>query len=82
VLARIAWKNHYNGARNPRAQFKKEVSMETITNAPLMAGGPRRLRLLGAWPTARRRRSSCAAEDAHKYTDKADLHQGALARRW
>src|SRR6202140_5930805 len=39
VLARIAWKNHYNGARNPRAQFKKEVSMETICNAPLMAGG-------------------------------------------
>ena len=22
VLARIAWKNHYNGARNPRAQFR------------------------------------------------------------
>ena len=39
VLARIAWKNHYNGARNPRTQFKKEVSMETICNAPLMAGG-------------------------------------------
>ncbi len=39
VLARIAWKNHYNGARNPRAQFRKEVSMETICNAPLMAGG-------------------------------------------
>jgi acetyl-CoA C-acetyltransferase len=30
VLARIAWKNHYNGARNVRAQFRKEVSMETI----------------------------------------------------
>src|SRR5258708_17029483 len=39
VLARIAWKNHYNGARNSRAQFRKEVSMETICNAPLMAGG-------------------------------------------
>ena len=25
VLARIAWKNHYNGARNPRAQFRKEM---------------------------------------------------------
>jgi acetyl-CoA C-acetyltransferase len=23
VLTRIAWKNHYNGARNPRAQFRK-----------------------------------------------------------
>src|SRR6478735_2236638 len=29
VLSRIAWKNHFNGARNPRAQFRKEVSMET-----------------------------------------------------
>src|SRR4029078_13447257 len=25
VLTRIAWKNHYNGARNPRAQFRAEV---------------------------------------------------------
>ena len=30
VLTRIAWKNHFNGARNPRAQFRKEVSKETI----------------------------------------------------
>ena len=38
VLARIAWKNHQNGANNERAQFRKEVTMETISNAPLMAG--------------------------------------------
>src|SRR5260221_6103784 len=38
VMTRIAWKNHYNGARNPRAQFKKEVSKETIKNSPLIAG--------------------------------------------
>ena len=38
VLTRIAWKNHYNGARNERAQFQKEVSKETISNAPLIAG--------------------------------------------
>src|SRR5580704_14140344 len=25
VLTRIAWKNHYNGARNSRAQFRKEA---------------------------------------------------------
>src|SRR5580765_4158280 len=25
VLTRIAWKNHYNGARNPRAQITSEV---------------------------------------------------------
>ncbi len=69
VLARIAWKNHYNGARNPRAQFKKEVSMETICNAPLMAGG------LGVYDCSGVADGSAAAiivraEDAHRYTDK------------
>jgi acetyl-CoA C-acetyltransferase len=38
VLTRIAWKNHYNGARNPRAQFRKEVSKEVIRSSPLVAG--------------------------------------------
>ena len=27
VISRIAWKNHHNGARNPKAQFQKEVPM-------------------------------------------------------
>ncbi|HEY3723583.1 MAG TPA: acetyl-CoA acetyltransferase, partial [Acidimicrobiia bacterium] len=38
VLARIAWKNHYNGARNPRAQFRREMSMEAICASPRVAG--------------------------------------------
>ena len=80
VLARIAWKNHYNGARNPRAQFRKEVSMETICNAPLHGRRARRVRLLGCRRRlgggdhrARRRRAQ-----VHR---QADLHQGAVARR-
>ena len=69
VLARIAWKNHQNGARNERAQFRKEVSMDTICNAPLMAGG------LGVYDCSGVADGSAAAilvraEDAHKYTDK------------
>jgi acetyl-CoA C-acetyltransferase len=69
VLARIAWKNHYNGARNSRAQFRKEVSMETICGAPLMAGG------LGVYDCSGVADGSAAAivvraEDAHRYTDK------------
>src|SRR5436190_10013332 len=69
VLARIAWKNHYNGARNERAQFRKEVSMETICNAPLMAGG------LGVYDCSGVADGSAAAvivraEDALRYTDK------------
>src|SRR6266542_7167009 len=38
VLTRIAWKNHKNGAVNPRAQFRREVPMETIACSPIMAG--------------------------------------------
>ncbi|MGH9138571.1 MAG: acetyl-CoA acetyltransferase [Acidimicrobiales bacterium] len=38
VLARIAWKNHRNGARNPRAQFRKEIAQDVICNAPAVAG--------------------------------------------
>jgi len=37
VLARIAWKNHKNGAKNPKAQFRKEVPMEAILNSPKVA---------------------------------------------
>jgi acetyl-CoA C-acetyltransferase len=38
VLTRIAWKNHRNGALNPRAQFRKEVPKDTIACSPLVAG--------------------------------------------
>ena len=69
VLARIAWKNHYNGARNPRAQFRREVSTETICASPRVAG------LLGVFDCAGVADGSAAAivvraEDAHRYTDK------------
>jgi acetyl-CoA C-acetyltransferase len=38
VMTRIAWKNHRNGARNPLAQYRKEVPMETIARSPRVAG--------------------------------------------
>ncbi|MFQ5907739.1 MAG: thiolase family protein [Thermoplasmata archaeon] len=37
ALASVAVKNHYNGARNPNAQFQKEVSMERVLESPLIA---------------------------------------------
>jgi len=37
VLARIAYKNHKNGALNPKAQFRKEVPMEKILKSPIVA---------------------------------------------
>jgi acetyl-CoA C-acetyltransferase len=38
VMTRIAWKNHRNGAHNPRAQFRKELSLEAIAASPIVAG--------------------------------------------
>ncbi|HWC68161.1 MAG TPA: acetyl-CoA acetyltransferase [Acidimicrobiales bacterium] len=68
VMTRIAWKNHYNGARNPRAQFRKEVAKETIACSPLVAGP------LGIFDCSGVSDGSAAAiivraEDAHRYTD-------------
>ncbi len=69
VLARIAWKNHYNGARNPRAQFRREMSMEKICASPRVAGP------LGILDCAGVADGAAAAvvvraEDAHRYTDR------------
>ena len=47
VLTRIAWKNHYNGARNSRAQFRKEVSKEIIAEVNADSRDARGVRLLG-----------------------------------
>jgi acetyl-CoA C-acetyltransferase len=69
VLARIAWKNHYNGARNPRAQFRREMSTEAICASPRVAGS------LGVFDCAGVADGAAAAvvvraEDAAQYTDK------------
>jgi acetyl-CoA C-acetyltransferase len=68
VLTRIAWKNHKNGALNPRAQFRKEVSKETIACSPIVAGP------LGIFDCSGVSDGSAAAivvraEDAHRYCD-------------
>ena len=77
VISRIAWKNHRNGARNPKAQYRKEVSLETIRGAPLVAGN------LGVFDCSGVSDGSAAvvlvrAEDAHRYTD-APLYVKALS---
>ena len=69
VMTRIAWKNHRNGALNPRAQFRKEVPMETIACSPIVAGQ------LGIFDCSGVSDGAAAAvivraEDAHKYTDR------------
>jgi acetyl-CoA C-acetyltransferase len=69
VLTRIAWKNHHNGALNPRAQFRREVDKATIACSPIMAGQ------LGIFDCSGVSDGSAAAivvraEDACHYTDK------------
>src|SRR5437763_4649295 len=77
VITRIAWKNHKNGALNPRAQFRKEVPKETIACSPIGAGA------LGIFDCSGVSDGSAAAiivraEDAHRYT-KHPLYVKALS---
>ena len=69
VLAMIASKNHANGAKNPKAQFRREVSVDQVCAAPAVAGQ------LGVFDCAGVADGAAAAivvraEDAAKYTDK------------
>jgi acetyl-CoA C-acetyltransferase len=69
ALARIASKNHHNGARNPRAQFRKEMSVEQLLSQPRVAGE------LSVFDCAGVADGAAAAvvvraEEAHRYTDK------------
>jgi acetyl-CoA C-acetyltransferase len=69
VLATIASKNHANGARNPRAQFRKEMTVERLCAMPPVAGA------LSVFDCAGVADGAAAAilvraEDAHRYTDE------------
>ncbi len=37
AMAHVSWKSHQNGALNPKAHLRKEVSMDTILGAPMIA---------------------------------------------
>ncbi|CAJ51718.1 thiolase C-terminal domain-containing protein [Haloquadratum walsbyi] len=37
ALGKVAVKNHRNGVDNPHAQFRKEVSLETVLESPIVA---------------------------------------------
>ena len=68
VLARIASKNHANGARNPKAQFRKEMSVEQICGMPVVAGGLNVFDCAGVADGAAAA-IVCRVEDAHRFTD-------------
>lgn len=69
AMTHVAWKNHVNGARNPKAQFRKEVLREAIEGAPKVAGR------LGIFDCSGVSDGAAAAmivraEDAYDYTDR------------
>jgi acetyl-CoA C-acetyltransferase len=77
ALARIASKNHHNGARNERAQFRREMSVEAICALPAVAGE------LSVFDCAGVADGAAAAvvvraEDADRYAD-APLYVKALS---
>ncbi len=69
AMAHIASKNHHNGALNPRAQFRREVTKETVLKSPRVAGD------LGVFDCAGVADGAaaaivCRAEDAARFTDQ------------
>jgi len=69
VVAKIAEKNHRNGARNPLAQFRKETSAEDICKMAAVAG---KLSVFDCAGVADGAAAAIVvrAEDAERYTDK------------
>jgi len=68
AMTHVAWKNHVNGARNPKAQFRREVPKDKIEAAPKVAGR------LGVFDCSGVSDGAAAAlivraEDAPRYTD-------------
>ncbi len=37
MIGRVSWKSHVNGAKHKKAHFQREVSMDDILNAPMIA---------------------------------------------
>ena len=68
-LAWVAVKNHRHGARNPRAQFRREVTVEQVLSSSLVAEP---LRLLHCSPVSDGAAAVllCPLEQARKYTDR------------
>ena len=79
AMTHVAWKNHDNGTRNPKAQFRSGVTKEKIERAPKVAGR------LGVFDCSGVSDGAAAAlivraEDAFEYTERPMFVKGlALA---
>ena len=74
-LAKVAVKNHHNGALNPHAQFQKEIDVETAMEAPMVADP---LRLYDFCPITDGSAALllCPARVAERYTDEYAVISG------
>ncbi|MDX6739448.1 acetyl-CoA acetyltransferase [Actinocorallia sp. A-T 12471] len=75
ALTHIAYKNHANGALNPKAQFRKAVSKEAIARSPRIAGSLSVMDCSGVADGAAAA-LIVRAEDAHRYTDRPVFLKG------
>jgi acetyl-CoA C-acetyltransferase len=68
-LAKVAVKNHENGTRNPKAQFQKEIDVETALASPIVADP---LRLYDFCPVTDGSAALlfCPVEVAEEYADE------------
>jgi len=75
-MAAVAVKNHKNGALNPVAQFRREVTLETVLQSPIVADP---LGLFDCAPLSDGAAAVvlCAAEKARKFTDTPILVRGS-----
>ncbi|QFS90327.1 Beta-ketoadipyl-CoA thiolase [Mycobacterium sp. THAF192] len=75
AMTHVAWKNHDNGTRNPKAQFRSPVARETIDGAPKVAGRLGVFDCSGVSDGA-----ACAlivpAERAYEFTDRPMFIEG------
>jgi len=67
-IASVAVKNHKHGAMNPKAQFQKEIKLETVLNSALVADP---LRMFDCAPLSDGGAAvvMCSMDKAKKYTD-------------